>query len=127
MTARQQLQDALEEAYNWTSLKADHRILDDALALLPSLTILTAEEAGMVRNVLRDRDEALTMLRSVWDHHMNGCTDFQNQTPLIDSAISESIREWMNAPSDTASADPLPPVVTRYSVQEALRLLGGDE
>lgn len=59
------------------------------------------------RNEARD---ALTQLRSVWSHHFDTC-----EHPKLDALVTElseagsifeSVREWMNAPSDTASAPP---------------------
>jgi hypothetical protein len=80
-------------------------------------------ELERVTAALRERDDALTTLRGAWNHHMDSCEQHQAlQIPTVYEVapVFEQIREWMNAPSATASAMP---ASSQGSPESALRIV----
>lgn len=50
-------------------------------------------------------EESLAVLRSAWNAHMATCPQHA-ALPDLTAPTEDELREWRNAPSNTASADP---------------------
>jgi hypothetical protein len=68
----------------------------------PGSALLLPDEIAALAEAERERDEAkdsLAMLCSAWNEHFARCT-----MPLPHGVTWEQLREWENAPSNTAGA-----------------------
>jgi hypothetical protein len=117
-------QDVTAEALEWRRWATGERKKPphNLLAFTTDVAALAAE-LERVTAALRERDDALTTLRGAWNHHMDSCEQHQAlQIPTVYEVapVFEQIREWMNAPSATASAMP---ASSQGSPESALRIV----